>query len=97
MSVYAIIIGGIGQFIGLLISLIVFGYATHQVKKAKKYSVIDDFKDVLFHINIKTAIIVSTFFIGLVAFLLIYMYSPEAYRDEQWNSMKPTSKIIYIP
>ena len=79
VSVYAIIIGGLGQFIGLLISLIVFGYATHQVKKAKKYSVIDDFKDVLF--QFKTAILVSTFFIGLVAFLLIYMYSPEAYRE----------------
>lgn len=79
IAMYAIILGGVGQFIGLLISLIVFGYATHQVKNAKKYFVINDFKDVLFHF--KTAIAMSTFFIGLTAFFIVYMYSPEEYRD----------------
>ena len=40
IAMYAIILGGVGQFIGLLISYIVFGYATHQAKNVKKYFVI---------------------------------------------------------
>ena len=53
--------------------------ATHQVKNTKKYFLINDFKDVLFHF--KTAIAMSTFFIGLTAFFIVYMYSSEEYRD----------------
>ena len=76
---YIMLLGGIGQFIALLISLIVFSYATHQVKDAKKYNVISDFKDVLF--NFKTAIACSTFFIGLSAFLTVFINSPENYKE----------------
>ena len=36
VSVYAIIIGGLGQFIGLLISLIVFGIRYTPSKQGKK-------------------------------------------------------------
>ena len=60
-------------------SLIVFGYATNQVKEAKKYFVINDFKDILFHF--KTTVAIATFFIGLTAFLIVYMYSPEEYKE----------------
>ena len=63
LALYAIILGGVGQFTSLIISLIVFGYATNQVKEAKKYFVINDFKDILFHF--KTTVAIATFFIGL--------------------------------
>lgn len=76
---YIMLLGGIGQFITILISLIVFSYATHQVKDAKKYTVISDFKDVLF--NFKTAIACSTFFIGLSAFFTVFINSPDNYKE----------------
>lgn len=79
LALYAIILGGVGQFTSLIVSLIVFGYATNQVKEAKKYFVINDFKDILF--QFKTTIVTSTFFIGLTAFLIVYMYSPEEYKE----------------
>ena len=70
VSLTALLIGGIGQLIAMIIILIVFSYAQNQVKNAKSYTITLPSYTHLY--NFKICLVMITFLMGCLVFVHAY-------------------------